>query len=270
MRTETKLSEERDKEIILYIYHRGAAKKKQIYKMFFSHQVSGQQNCRRVLNRLTTYHYLKRDSNKFYSTGEKSLSLIRKFHGIVEIKSIKPTSHLEEINDFQDTLILACRNSDFILEDFKTYYNHREQIKDTVDCIHIPDLVFELSKNNKYYLCFGEIDRGTEHPNKYLKMIKWYLNYFSSGLFRYKYNFNIAFCLIIVPSIERLNNMRKNATRLVETRQIELLNRYELDLAKHFLRFIWITLKDNIKPELIFTDIWQSLLETDQDKYGIY
>ena len=267
----------RDKNIILYVYERIWVTKKQIYEVFFSHQQSGQAICRRVVNRLTTYDYLYY-KNKFYAVGQNGRKIVsenlQEKHGIIKLKIYTtPNEHLNEVNNFRNSLLLACRNNNtLLLNNFISYYNHREELKDRAIFIHVPDAVFLLQKNQKHFLLFLEIDRMTEGNNQYTRMLRWYLEYFSGGLFRLKYgsHFNTAICMIVVPSQVRLNHMRKEATQLIEKRQIELLNHYKnIDIMKHYLKYLWITTKDNIKPELIFSKVWRSLNEGDNTLYGV-
>ena len=264
---------QREQSILLYVYENRVVTKKQIYQIYFEYIPTGQAICRNILNKLSTYRYLKRDTNKFYTLDKAGLEFIRQYLGIIELKpQIKPTAHLIETNNFKNALIVACRNNKTLfLKDFKSYYNHKELLEDRAIFIHVPDAMFLLQKEQKHYLLFLEIDRGTENSGKYLRMIRWYINYFSGGYFRKTYKgFNVAFCLIVVPNDDRMKHMRQKATEIVDRRQIEIIdNLKDIDLCKHYLKYLWITTKDNIKPEWIFTKVWKSLDINDEVNYGI-
>ena len=128
---------------------------------------------------------------------------------------------------------------------------------------YTPDAVFALEKEGKHGLFFLEIDRGTEvltNPDKgFLKAIRFYYSYFISDAYqRYAEDFGCgAFkgfrVLFVVPSVERIGNMRRAAS------QLQMKER----------RFIWLTNADRIRPEAVLAEIWQSAEEKDVGVYGI-
>jgi len=190
--------------------------------------------------------------------------------------------HFLAINDFRILLTLACQDSPITLLGFIPEYfgektrqgNVRKYIRDKVcdianptrELSHTPDAVFALEKDGNAALFFLEIDRGAEiisDPEKgFLKSVVFYLNYWADGKYqRYQSDFdNKPFktfrALIITPSKERLQNMRKAVTRLPFT-------------PAHAKRFLWATTEEPATKETVFELVWCSLDAEDQTLYRI-
>ena len=126
-----------------------------------------------------------------------------------------------------------------------------------------PDAVFALEKSGTPVLFFLEIDRGTEvvgNPEKgVLKAINFYYNYFISKKYnRYAKDFKCGqfngFRVLFVTTTEtRLGNMRA---------AVKQANHKET-------RFVWLTTADKIKPQTLFSEIWQAMDERDTNFYRI-
>lgn len=132
---------------------------------------------------------------------------------------------------------------------------------------HAPDAVFALQRGESSALFFLEIDRGTEvlsNPDRgVLKTVRFYLSSLVSGGYqRYQGEFGFAHpfrafrALFVVPSAERLENIR----------QICGTSSFNPDHAK---RFLWLSTDDALIDPGLLTREWLSLDPSDARRYTI-
>ncbi len=127
--------------------------------------------------------------------------------------------------------------------------------------------MFALRRFGRAALFFLEIDRATtplSNPDRgFLKTVRFYLSLLASGVYqRYRGDFSIAEpfkafrALLVVPSAERLRNIRQSCGRVV----------FEPPHAK---RFLWLTTDGHLHDQGILTCPWVSLDPDDLTAYTI-
>lgn len=191
--------------------------------------------------------------------------------------------HFLKINDFRIALTLGCQVSGMELLGFiPEYLGEKTERGGVVKFItevvtdrahprdlirHTPDGVFALGKDGKAALFFLEVDRGTEaianEEKGFLKTLKFYLNYWTDEKYqRYQAEFRCAEpfkafrTLVVTTSAARLQNMRAACSS------------FPFQPA-HARRFIWLTTDEQISPETIFEQVWQSAEIGDEKRYQI-
>jgi len=191
--------------------------------------------------------------------------------------------HFLNLNDVRIVLEKATDDGPVSLRGFiPEYYGKKEEsgsvhkyVRDATFGIanpeehisHTPDAAFCLEKDGSPALFFLEADRGTEtlsNPQKgVLKMVRFYLGYLANGGYE-SYNedfkteepFSGFRTLIVTTSEERIENMQSAATSLPQQ-------------MHRGLRMLWCTTFGHLTSETVFTPIWRSLHETDDNTYTV-
>lgn len=162
--------------------------------------------------------------------------------------------HLLSINDFRASLHRVCRDNglgyEFIAEYEKGHSNNLER------CLlqgagHVPDAVFTLkSKEGKQSLFFLELDlgnepiaRSTRYGSDITSKFEAYQQCYVSRDFqeynnRFSYTFKGFRVLVVTSSVRRLTNIA------------------EKEDSKRIKGLVWLTTRDQIRPESLFSPIW--------------
>lgn len=246
------LLQERDKEILLALYHYRFLTNNQIQSLLdfgcltrinvrLRKLFDNKYLARRFLNnpygRAKILHFLGPEGVETVSEklGIDSLIIRRKQRQILKMKD-SSLNHYLLINNFRLAFVLVSRsNPEIKIENWKT----QKEIYLKIERNFYPDAYFSYRYQNEIFNLFLEIDHPLKSRKRFQQKIERYLKYGLEGYFQRQFGSRFFKVLIISPNQSKLKRVSRIVERITE-------------------KMFWLTTWEMITPEKILTPIWSS------------